>query len=167
MGAYFNEAAWMDGPPLFFVSISTGAGLFAFVVAAVGMWATLFRCPHVHSLWFYGLPVLPSLRKRWSFRQVASKERCWSSDAREMSGPSSSSRAASKTSPIGRFLSRGVSCRSEMISPPRSHRLSRCLRRVLRDKSRLRRWRKNGLKHSTICWPGDKSRSSYLQLPGH
>jgi hypothetical protein len=31
---------------------------------------------------------------------------------------------------------------------------------------RLSRWRKNDLKHSTICRPGEKSRSSYIQLFG-
>src|SRR5947209_2932944 len=39
-----------------------------------------------------------SLRKRWSLRQVESKERCCSSDARlEISGPPSSFRAANTT----------------------------------------------------------------------
>ena len=55
-----------------------------------------------------------------------------------MSGPPSSSTAASTTSSIGRFLSLGVSCRPEMTLPPRSHRLSRCLRNVLRDNFKLR-----------------------------
>ena len=41
------------------------------------------------------------------------------------------------------------------------------LMQVLRDSLRLSRWRKNDLKHSTICQPGDKSRSSYIQLVGH
>ena len=49
---------------------------FVFVVEAVGMWATLLRCPHVHSLRAYWPPVLHSLRKRKNFRQVVSKERC-------------------------------------------------------------------------------------------
>jgi hypothetical protein len=43
---------------------------------------------------------------------------------------------------IGRFRSRGTSCRSRMSSPPRSQRLSRCLCRVLRDSFGLSRWRK-------------------------
>jgi hypothetical protein len=30
----------------------------------------------------------------------------------------------------------------------------------LRDWPELTRWRKNGLKHSTICWPCGRSRSS-------
>ena len=34
------------------------------------MWATLLRCPHVHSLRAYWPPVLRSLRKRKNFRQV-------------------------------------------------------------------------------------------------
>jgi hypothetical protein len=49
---------------------------FCIVVEAVGMWATLLRCPHVHSLRAYWPPVLRSLRKRKNFRQVESKERC-------------------------------------------------------------------------------------------
>src|SRR5271169_6850849 len=49
---------------------------FVFVVEAVGMWATLLRCPHAHSLRTYWPPVLRSLRKRKNFRQVESKERC-------------------------------------------------------------------------------------------
>src|SRR6516162_4950191 len=42
---------------------------------------------------------------------------------------------------VGRFLSRGSSCSSEMISPPRVHRLSRRDRSVLRDWPELTRWR--------------------------
>ena len=37
----------------------------------------------------------------------------------------------------------------------------------LPDRPRLSRWRKNGLKHSTIARPGATSRSSYIQLVGH
>src|ERR1700748_2697209 len=131
------------------------------------MWATLLRCPHVHSLGAYWPPVLRSLRKRKNFLQVESKERCCSSDPREMRGPPSSSRTASTIWSVGRFLSRESSCSFEMISPPRVHRLSRCDRSVLRDWPELTRWRKNGLKHSTISWPCDRSRSSYIQLLGH
>jgi hypothetical protein len=54
-----------------------------------------------------------------------------------------------------------------MSWPPRHYRLSRCLCRVLRDSLRLSRWGKNDLKHSTICRPGNKSTSSYIQLVGH
>jgi hypothetical protein len=46
-------------------------------------------------------------------------------------------------------------------------RLSRCLRRVARDRFEFSRWRKNGVKYSTIFSPGGTSRSSPRQLLGH
>ena len=45
--------------------------------------------------------------------------------------------------------------------------LSRCWRKVLRDRVRVSISRRNGLKHSTIRSPYGMSRFSYAQLPGH
>jgi hypothetical protein len=89
----------------------------------------VLRCPHVHSLRAYWPHVLCSLRKRKNF-----------SDPWEMRGPTFVVEDREFRS-VGRFLSRGSSCSSEMISPPRVHRLSRRDRSVLRDWPELTRWR--------------------------
>src|SRR5665647_1729875 len=53
---------------------------------------------------------------------------------------------------------------SRMISPPSSHRLSRCRLRVFRDKPCASRSSRNGVNTATICSPGITSRSSPHQL---
>ena len=53
-----------------------------------------------------------------------------------------------------------------MTSPPSTQMLSRCRRKVLRDRDRASSSRRNGLKHSTIRRLGGTSRGSYAQLPG-
>ena len=58
-------------------------------------------------------------------------------------------------------------CTRRMTSPPRTQMLSRCWRKVLRDRVRASIRRRNGLKHSTIRSPYGMSRFSYAQLPGH
>ena len=50
---------------------------------------------------------------------------------------------------------------------PRTQMLSRCWRKVLRDRRKLNRWRRNGSKQCTICSPGGMSPASYDQLRGH
>ena len=45
--------------------------------------------------------------------------------------------------------------------------LSRCWRKVLRDRDRASISRRNGVKHSTIRSPHGMSRFSYAQLLGH
>src|SRR5262249_25704613 len=95
-----------------------------------------------------GGPSSASFRKRQNLRHVESNERCSSSDWWwERSGPPSSPMAANTTSAMGCFLSFGVSCSLEMISPPSAQRLSRCLRKVARERFEFSRWRKNGVKY--------------------
>lgn len=75
-----------------------------------------------------------AVKNRLSFLQVESNERCSCSEKPPwISGPSSLAMACWINSLTGRFLSFGVSLISRMISPPSSHRLSRCRFRVLRE----------------------------------
>ena len=106
-------------------------------------------------------------RKRLSFLQVESKERCSCSEKPPwISGPSSLAMASRINSSTARFLSLGVSLMSRMISPPSSHKLSRCRLRVLRDSPWASRSSRNGVNTATICSPGITSRSSPHQLAG-
>src|SRR5262249_29285474 len=115
-----------------------------------------------------GGPSSASFRKRPDLRHVGSNGPLPSSDwwGGGSGAPSSPTGARHKTSQ-GCFLSFGVSCSLEMISPPSAQRLSRCLRKVARERFEFSRWRKNGVKYSTIFSPDGTSRSSYRQLLGH
>ena len=53
------------------------------------------------------------------------------------------------------------------LARPRTQTLSRCWRKVLRDRDRASSSRRNGLKHSTIRSRVGMSRGTYAQLPGH
>ena len=83
-----------------------------------------------------------------------------------MSGPPSSSITLPNHVLRGRLRNGGSSCKLRMISPPRIQRLSRCVRKVLRESSRVSRCSRNGLKHSTRRCPGAMSRGSTDQLRG-
>ena len=107
-------------------------------------------------------------RNRLSFLHVESNDRCSCSENPPwISGPSSLAMASRINSPTARFLSFGVSLMSRMISPPSSHKLSRCRLRVLRDRPWASRSSRNGVNTATICSPGMTSRSSPHQLAGH
>ena len=73
-------------------------------------------------------------RKRWSLRQVESKERCSSSEPWGISGPPSSWIRSLSNRSTSTFLREGVWFRSRMISPPSSQRLSTCRRMVLPER---------------------------------
>src|ERR1035438_6400938 len=68
---------------------------------------------------------------------------------------------------VGRNLSqRRSSCRSRLISPPSSHRLSTCLRMVFRERLNEARCAINGRKHASSCSPGGRSLSNPIHERG-
>jgi len=84
-------------------------------------------------------------------------------------GPQSSSfRAANTTCAIGRFRNRGLSCR---VRDDLTRRAATGCRDACAGSSPTGSnsvdAAENGLKHSTICWPGSRSRASYIRLAGH
>src|SRR5258708_35560361 len=83
-----------------------------------------------------------------------------------MSGPPSSSITSKRMCSTFFFLREGVSFRSRMISPPRIHRLSMCLRCVFRDRLDEDRCSMNGRKQATSFSPGGRSLSQPIHERG-
>src|SRR6266704_772837 len=83
-----------------------------------------------------------------------------------MSGPPSSSITSERMCSTFFFLREGVSFRSRMISPPRIHRLSMCLRIVFRVRLDDARCSMNGRKQATSFSPGGRSFSHPIHERG-
>ena len=129
------------------------------------LWATRLRCPHVHSL-SAAAPVvfeeaieLSAGRVEGTLlifgRAVGDERSTFVIEGREhdlLRRPLSQPRAL-------------MQVRDDLAAE--QPQVVAMLAQGFGDRSELSRWRKNGLKHSTICWPGSRSRSSYIQLPGH
>ena len=83
-----------------------------------------------------------------------------------MRGPPSSPLALESNCCTGRLRSGGSSYSARMSSPPRSHKLSRCVRRVLGERPSSSRCSRNGVKHVTRRCPGSISHGPPDQLFG-
>lgn len=65
------------------------------------------------------------------------------------------------------LLREGVSCRSRMISPPNTQRLSMWRRTVFRERLVEARSSRKGRKQATSLSPGGRSFSNPIQERGH